>query len=457
MVDSQRAANTDLGWTHLLHPLTPLKSHEERGPTVVVGGEGIRIRLADGRTLIDGLSGLFNINVGHGRTEIGDAVAAQMRKHPYYPSFWGYASEPAITLAERLAKLMPTDSGLDHFLFTTGGSDANEINFRFARFYHAVQGREGRRKILSRRAAYHGATRAAGSATRIEAYHVLDEPDPLHIQTDAPYCFRCLHNKTYPGCGMPCVEDVATVIEREGPDSIAAIIVEPVQGTGGIIVPPPDYFSRLQEICQAHDILIIFDEVITGFGRTGKWFGMDHWGVTPDLVSIAKGITSGYLPLGGIGMTNRVYETIRDQSPKGLPFMAGLTYNNHASTCAAAHANLDIVEREGLVDNAAKIGAYLRESLEACFADHPLVGQVRGIGMLAAVEFAAPGTTDPVGGKPMGFPPKLAAACMKRGLIARAMWENLALAPPLCTTREEIDEIIGILSEAFQEVAPRFA
>jgi 4-aminobutyrate--pyruvate transaminase len=446
----------DLDRAHLIHPITEFRVHEEKGPRIVVGGKGIRLELADGRQVIDGFSGLFNINVGHGRTEIAEAVTEQMHRIAYYPSFWDFSTEPAIRLAERLTALFPDDRELDHFLFTSGGSDANETNFRIARLYQAVNGHSDRKKILSRRFAYHGITRAAGSATTIPAYHVFAEPDPLHVATSTPYCFRCEFGKTYPGCGLPCVEDVEAVIEREGPETIAALVAEPVLGTGGIIPPPPEYFERLEEICRAHDILLILDEVITGFGRTGKWFGMEHWNVHPDLVSFAKGVTSGYLPLGGVAVTRKVYEAIRDHSPRGLPFMGGLTYNNHPAACAAALANLDIVEREGLVENSREVGAYLLESLRAEFEDHPLVAEVRGIGLLAALECTEPGTKDPVGGRPMSFTAAVASRCWERGLITRALWENVGLAPPLCTTRSEVDEIVGILAEAFREATERF-
>jgi adenosylmethionine-8-amino-7-oxononanoate aminotransferase len=228
------------------------------------------------------------------------------------------------------------------------------------------------------------------------------------------------------------------------------------KGTGGILVPPPDYFNGLREICDRHGLLLILDEVITGFGRTGRWFGMEHWGIRPDLVSFAKGISSGYLPLGGVALRRGVYETIRDESPKGLPFMGGLTYNNHPASCAAGLANLDIIEREGLVENSREVGAYLLESLRQALAEHPLVAEIRGIGMLAAVECTAPGTLDPVGGSPMVFTSAVSTRCWEKGLIARAMWENVALAPPLCTTRSEVDEIVGIVSQAMSEVAEDF-
>jgi adenosylmethionine-8-amino-7-oxononanoate aminotransferase len=444
----------DLDRAHLIHPITEFRSHEKKGPKIVCGGEGIRIHLADGRTLIDGLSGLWNMNVGHGRTEIGEAVAKQMREIAYYPGFWDYATEPAIRLAERLTRRMPAGSELDHFLFTSGGSDANETNFRIARLFHAVRGEPGRRKILSRAHSYHGITRAAGSATRLPAYHIFDEPDPLHVQVAAPYCFRCELGQSFPECGIACADAVEQAIEREGAATIAAIIAEPVMGTGGVIPPPDDYFTRLREICDRHGVLLILDEVITGFGRTGRWFGMEQYDVRPDLVSFAKGLTSGYLPLGAVGITRGVYETLRDRSPEGLPFMGGLTYNNHAACCAAAHANLDIIEREGLVENSAEVGAYLLGRLRETLGEHPLVADIRGIGMFTAVEWARPGTKEPAGESPMAFPAAIASRAMDKGLIMRALWECTALAPPLCTTREEIDEIVDIVVASVAEVAP---
>ncbi len=440
----------DLDRAHLIHPITEFRTHEKKGPSVVTGGEGIRIQIADGQKLIDGCSGLWNVNVGHGRTEIGDAVAEQMREVAYYPGFWEYSTEPAIRLAERLSKRMPAGSELERFVFTTGGSDANETAFRLARTFHAVRGEPGRVKILSRAHAYHGITRAAGSATRLPAYHIFADPDPLHVQVPTAYCFRCELGLTRPECGISCVDAIEQAIEREGADTIAAIIAEPVMGTGGVIPPPDDYFPKLREVCDRHGVLLILDEVITGFGRTGRWFGMETYDVTPDLVTFAKGVTSGYLPLGGVGVSNGVYETLRDRSPQGLPFMGGLTYNNHAACCAAAHANLDIIEREGLVENSAATGAYLLERLRETFGDDPRAGEIRGVGMMTAIEWAKPGTTDPVGDRPMSFPAKISHLAQDRGLIVRALWECTAVSPPLCTTRGEVDEIVGILAESVE-------
>jgi adenosylmethionine-8-amino-7-oxononanoate aminotransferase len=443
----------DLDRQHVLHPISEFRTHEKKGARIVTGGEGIWLELGDGRRVIDGFSGLFNINVGHGRKEIAQAVSRQMEEIAYYPAFWDFSTEPAIRLAQRIAGLLPADRELGRFLFTSGGSDANETAFRVARAYHAVRGAPERNKILSRRHSYHGITRAAGSATRIPAYHIFTSTDPDHIETAAPYCFRCEFGETPDRCSLQCAEAVEETIAREGPETIAAIIVEPVMGTGGILVPPDGYFERLQEICRAHDILLILDEVITGFGRTGRWFGMEHWDIHPDIMCFAKGVTSGYLPLGGLAISERVYSSVRDNSPEGVPFMVGLTYNNHPSCCAAALANLEIVEREGLVDNARAVGDHLRQRLAEDLADHPKIAEVRGVGMLIALECCEPGGKEPVGGKPMSYPAEVSHRCYDRGLIVRALWENVALAPPLCTSEAEADQIADLVVEVFRELA----
>jgi adenosylmethionine-8-amino-7-oxononanoate aminotransferase len=429
---------------HVLHPITELKKHEAHGAEIFVGGQGIELELADGRRVIDGFSGLFNINVGHGRTEIADAVHAQMKRLAYYPSFWDFGNEPATRLAQRLVGLLPADRQLTRVLFSSGGSEANEANFKFARLYHAVRGKPDKRKIISRRWAYHGATRAAGSATGILAYHALIEQDPSHAHFAPPYCYRCEFGRTRPGCGVPCAHDLETTIAREGADTVAALIIEPVMGTGGVLVPPPDYFAPIQEICRRHDVLLILDEVVTAFGRMGQWFGMQLWDIRPDLVSFAKGLSSGYLPLSASVITEHVYQTIRDEMPDGLPVMFGLTYNNHPTCCAAALANLDIIEREGLVENARVVGAYLLERLQDAFGRSPIVGEIRGQGLLAAIEVIR----DQASKEPFpNFedPHDIVADAYQQGLIARAMFQCVALSPPLITTRADVDRMVGIL------------
>jgi adenosylmethionine-8-amino-7-oxononanoate aminotransferase len=441
---------------HLIHPISEFRKHETRNPRIFSGGRGVELQLADGRTVLDGFSGLFNINVGHGRTEIADAVAEQMRRLAYYPSFWDFGNEPAARLAERVVKLLPADRGLNHVLFHTSGSEANEANFRIARLYHAVRGNPGKTRIASRRWSYHGATRAAGAATGIEFYHLLGDRDPSHVYVAPPYCYRCDFDRTYPGCGLACAADLEATLQREGAETVAAFVVEPVMGTGGVIVPPPDYFAELADICRRHDVLLILDEVITGFGRTGRWFGMEHWDVHPDLVSLAKGISSGYLPLSASVISDRVYETLRDRMPAGLPFMFGLTYNNHPACCAAGLANLDILEREGLVEQARQTGAYLLERLRKAFGASPIVGEIRGLGMLAAVEIVRDRETrQPFPN--LGDPAWIARAAFERGLVVRSLFQCVGLAPPLCATTGDVDRMLDVLEQIWPEAEQRIA
>ncbi|MFQ5666328.1 MAG: aspartate aminotransferase family protein [Candidatus Binatia bacterium] len=438
---------------HVIHPINEFRKQERYGSKLFVGGHGVELVLADGRTVIDGFSGLFNINVGHGRTEIADAVAAQMHKLAYYPSFWDFGNEPATQLAERVVGLLPADRRLNHVLFHSGGSEANEANFKFARLYHALRGKASKVKIISRRWAFHGATRSAGTATGILAYHAFIEQDASHAYFAPPYCYRCEFGKTYPDCGLACATDLETVIEREGADTVAAVILEPVMGTGGVLLPPADYFAPIQEICKRHGLLLILDEVITGFGRTGKWFGMEHWDIHPDLVSFAKGISSGYLPLSASMISDQVYETIRDEMPAGIPLMFGLTYNNHPTCCAAGLANIEIIEREGLVDNAREVGAHLLARLRAAFGHSPIVGEIRGLGMLAALEIVRDqATKEPFPN--IEDPHRIVAAAFERGLIARALFQCVALAPPLCATRADVDRMVAVL-EAVWPAAER--
>jgi adenosylmethionine-8-amino-7-oxononanoate aminotransferase len=441
---------------HVIHPISEFSKDERRNTKIFTGGSGVELTLADGRRMLDGFSGLFNINVGHGRTEIADAVADQMRKIAYYPSFWDFGNEPAARLAERVVSLLPADRKLRHLLFHTSGSEANEANFKIAKLYHAVRGNPGKTRFLSRRWAFHGATRSAGSATGIDAYHALLEQDANHLHVAPPYCYRCEFGATHPGCGLPCAADIEATIEREGADTIAGLILEPVMGTGGILIPPPDYFAEVSAICRRHDVLLILDEVITGFGRTGRWFGMEHWNIHPDLVTLAKGISSGYLPLSASAISDPVYETLREKMPRGLPFMFGLTYNNHPACCAAGIANLDIIEREGLVENARIVGDHLLAELRRRFGDSPIAGEIRGIGMLSAIEVVRDRTTR------APFPNLadtgwIANACFERGLIARALFQSVALCPPLCATTGDVDRMLDILAPVWAEAETRFA
>src|SRR3954453_11008493 len=339
---------------HLIHPLHHAQDHAK--PKLFVSAKGSMLRTADGREFIDGLSALWNVNIGHGRKELDDAAARQMETLAYASAYAGYTNEPAIRLAERIVGLAYSNSAAVYF--TTGGAESNESAFKFARYHWKRLGKPEKVKIISRRYGYHGVTMAAMSATSLPNYQKMFGPMiPEFLQVAPPYPYR------WPGngdAGIGAADAVEEAINEHGADTIAAIICEPVMGAGGVIVPPPTYFPRLREICDRHGILLIADEVITGFGRTGKWFALGHWGIEPDLMSFAKGITSGYLPLGGVMISKQIHQAMED-APMDEKFMHAATYSGHPVCCAVGLANIGIIERDGLVERAQVQGDRLRK------------------------------------------------------------------------------------------------
>jgi putrescine aminotransferase len=436
---------------HLIHPLHHPNDHANA--RIFESGQGAMLRTADGREYIDGLSALWNVNVGHGRKELATAAATQMEKLAYASAYAGFSNEPAIRLAERIVGLAYSNMAAAYF--TTGGAESNESAFKFARYYWKRVGKPDKIKIISRRYGYHGVTMAAMSATSLPGYQKMFGPMvPNFLQVAPPYPYR------WPGngdAGIEAADAVEAAILNEGADTVAAIICEPVMGAGGVIVPPPTYFPRLREICDRHGVLLIADEVITGFGRTGKWFALTHWGVEPDLMSFAKGVTSGYLPLGGVLVSKRVLEAI-ETAPADEKFMHAATYSGHPVCCAVGLANIDIIEREGLVERAAVQGNRFRAGLETLLA-HPNVGEVRGIGMLAAIELVADkGSKAPI----PGLGAKVVAAAGERGLIMRqrgggdgppVSGDSLCLAPPLMTPEATLDRIVQIVGDSIAAAA----
>src|SRR3954463_1364590 len=326
----------DIDRRHLIHPLHHVSDHQ--APLLIAEGNGPFLYTADGREIIDGLSGLWNVNIGHGRKELAAAAAKQMERLAYASAYTGATNEPAVRLAERLVDI--SYSNISAVYFTTAGAESNESAFKFARYYWKVKGKPAKTKFISRIHGYHGVTMAAMSATGMAAYHKMFGPlVPGFIQVAPPYAYRWSGNEE-PGVGA--ADAVEKAILAEGPETVAAVIAEPVMGAGGVIVPPPSYFPRLREICDRHDVLLIADEVITGFGRTGKWFALGHWGVEPDLVSFAKGVTSGYLPLGGVIASKRVHEAI-ESAPADRKFMHAATYSGHPVCCAVGLRNVEII------------------------------------------------------------------------------------------------------------------
>jgi adenosylmethionine-8-amino-7-oxononanoate aminotransferase len=430
---------------YLVHPLHHPDDH--RQPLVVVEGRGAMLRDADGREYIDGLSGLWNVNVGHGRAELADAAAAQMRRIAFASAYIGATNEPAVRLAEKIVRHAYSNSAAVYF--TTAGAESNESSFKFARYYWKVKDKPQKTKIISRIHAYHGVTMAAMSATGMPIFHKMFGPlVPGFIQVPPPYAYRWTGNEE-PGIGA--ADAVEKAILAEGPDTVAAVIAEPVMGAGGVIVPPASYFPRLREICDRHDVLLITDEVITGFGRTGKWFALGHWGVEPDLVSFAKGVTSGYLPLGGVIASKRVHEAI-ESAPADRKFMHAATYSGHPVCCAVGLRNVEIIESEGLVERAAVMGSRLLAGLEG-LRDLPVVGDVRGLGMMCGVELVADRSTK---APAIGLGGRFVREALGRGLLPRIrvgsadppIGDTICLAPPLMTPPEVLDRIPEILRDA---------
>ncbi len=433
----------------LIHPLQHPDDH--RQPFIAVEGKGAMLRDIEGREVIDGLSGLWNVNVGHGRGELADAAAAQMRKIAFASAYVGSTNEPAVRLAEKIVGHAYSNSAAVYF--TTAGAESNESAFKFARYYWKVNDRPQKTKIISRIQGYHGVTMAAMSATGIAAYHKMFGPlVPGFIQVPPPYAYRASGNVD---AGIAAADAVEEAILKENADTVAAVIAEPVMGAGGVIVPPPTYFPRLREICDRHRVLLIADEIITGFGRTGRWFALGHWGVEPDLVSFAKGVTSGYLPLGGVIASNPVHDAIMS-APADRKFMHAATYSGHPVCCAVGLRNVEIIEREGLVERAAEMGRRLLSGLQVRLGDLAVVGEVRGLGMMCGVELV----TDRDKKTPaLGLGSRIARAAIARGLLARVRpgsadpetGDTICLAPPLMTPADVIDRIPEILSVAIKE------
>jgi adenosylmethionine-8-amino-7-oxononanoate aminotransferase len=446
---------------HLIHPQH--HSSEAAEPLVIVEGHGAVIKDIQGNEYIDGLAGLWNVSVGHGREELARAAADQMKKLAYYSNYVGYSNIPAVELASKIVSLSYPNMAAVYF--TTAGAEANESAFKTARFYWKAKGKPNKVKVIARHNAYHGVTLQAMSATGMAAFWKMFEPRVpgfLHIQ--APYPYRFQGARAGETVGQAAARELEEAILREGADTVAAFIAEPIIGGGGVIVPPDDYFPRIREICTKHDVLFIGDEVITGFCRTGQWFALTHWNVKPDIVSFAKGVTSGYLPLGGIMVTKAIKDAMDNVKPEDR-WMHAYTYSGHPTCCAVAVKNLEIMERERLWENAAKMGTRLHEGLKTAFGDHPNVGDIRGgKGLLAAVELVEDrgSKANIAGDKKVG--PRVQAEMAKRGLMTRvrptsgahpANGDQIFFAPPLVITGEEIDRIVGIARDAVKAVLGR--
>jgi len=446
MQNNAEAALNERDAAHLFHPLH--NPAAQTGGKVWVGGEGEFLIDANGGRYIDGLSGLWNNTAGNGRHELAEAAGNQMRELGFASGYAGSSNPKAIELAERLARL--TYPTINHFFFTSGGGESTDSNIKLARHYWKLMGKPKKTKVISRIWGYHGTTLAAMCATGINAYWPMFEPRIpgfSHIPTPYPYRYEAPEGAA--SQGIAAANELEKAILAEGADTVAMFIAEPVQGAGGVIVPQDDYFPRIREICDQYEVLLVSDEVITGFGRTGTMFGLEHWGVRPDLIQFAKAITSGYFPLGGIGLSDAVAEVMVEG---GKPWMHAYTYSAHPVGCAVALAMLDIVEKEDFPGQAAAKGTRLLKGLQDALGDHPHVGEVRGLGLMCAVEYVKDRATKEEFDPAEAIGPKVHAATVERGLFSRTRGDVYQIAPPIVTSNESIDRCVEVIAEATKSV-----
>jgi 4-aminobutyrate--pyruvate transaminase len=444
----EELAQRDLA--HIVHPLARHRQLKDSGPVVVVAGDGAEVTLDDGRTMIDGPAGMWCVVVGHGRTELIEAGAAQLQQLAFSPLFGGLTTEPAIELAARLAELAPGD--LDHVFLVNGGSEANETAMKLARYYWYLLGRPEKTTILAHDRGYHGVTGAATYATGLAPYHVGFGPaTPSVAHFPSPYAYR-----TDDAAEWERIRSGRALEERItelGADNVAAVIVEPVLGSGGVLVPPDGYLHNLRAVCDRHQVLLITDEVITGFGRTGRWFAAERDGIVPDMLTFAKGVTSGYAPLGGTMISDSVWQTIYEAT--GDPaLMHGFTTSGHPVSCAIAVANIDVIEREGLVEQVNERGAHLGSLLES-LRELPEVGDVRYRGLMAAVELVKDRDSKARYPKEAERAHRVTSAARDHGLLVRPLLGDMVfLAPPFVISEAQLEQCVEALRRAIIETAP---
>ena len=437
--------------SHHLHPFTDYKSlAEEGGSRIIRKAEDIYLWDSEGTRITDAMAGLWCVNVGYGRRELADAAQRQMMELPYYNTFFKTATPPAIALSEKLVSLTP--DGMNRVFFANSGSEANDTVVRMVRHYWNLKGAHRKKTFISRKYAYHGSTMAAVSLSGMGPMHgQADLPLPGFVHVMPPYWYDYGGDLSPEEFGIRAARAVEERILELGAETVAAFVAEPIQGAGGVIIPPDSYWPEIQRICRQYDVLLVVDEVICGFGRTGHWFGSDLYGLQPDLMPMAKGITSGYLPLSAVMVGDRVAETLIGE---GGAFYHGFTYSGHPVAAAVALANIAILEGEGLVDRVRDdTGPYLQQRLHEVFDDHPLVGEVRGVGFLAALELVADKATRKRFPKYGEVGERCRDHCFARNLVMRAVRDAMVMSPPLTATREQIDEIVELARLAVDDTA----
>ena len=445
----------------VFHPNTDLAAFAAgtAESTIVTGAEGIRIRDAKGREWIDAFASLWCVNIGYGRREIAEVLHRQTLEMAYYHSHAGHSSEPVIRLTDRVLRMCPP--GMSRIFWGLQGSDAHETQVKIIRYYNNVRGKPAKKKLIARHRAYHGLTCMSASLSGVPKFHAgFDLPLPGVLHVSAPYFFRREDaNMDERAFSARLAEELDATIEREGPDTVAAFFAEPVVGVGGVIPSPEGYWEAIVPVLEKHDVLLVADEVVTGFGRMGTDFGCTFYGFRPDMMTISKGLTSGYFPLAGSVVNEKIWSVLTEGSARYGPFAHGFTYAAHPLGAAVALENLDIIAREGLTENAGRMGERLRAGLRAALGGHPMVGDIRGEGLLACVEFVADRARRRLFDPALGIGPRLARACREEGLIVRPLPDGdmLGFSPPLILTADDVDEIVARCARAVTREAEAIA
>ena len=448
MSDTEQLRRSDA--EHHLHPFTDFASLAEVGTRLIVRGEGIYIYDQDGRRLLDGMSGLWNVNMGYGQKVLVDAASAQMQRLPYYNSFFQCTTPPAIELAEQLCEI----SGMSHVFFAGSGSEANDTQLRLVKRYWQLEGRPAKRVVISRKNAYHGSTLAAASLGGMKPMHEQGELPIAGIEhVDQPYYFAAQTNESPQAFAERLARDLDERINQLGASNVAAFIGEPVQGAGGVVIPPENYWPAIAKVCRTHDVLLVADEVITGFGRLGEWFAFQRMGFQPDLVSFAKGVTSGYVPLGGVLVGERVSKLL---TSVGGEFAHGFTSSGHPVACAVGLANIELMREECILEHVREeIEPYLRRTWTELGDSNSLVAEARLIGLMGALELTQ------AGGQPFEASLKVGDTCRdlstELGLVMRATGNTMLIAPPLIITRSQVDELIDKADKALTSLEELFS
>ena len=435
----------------LLHPSSSITDLIENGPKMVVGAQGRHVVDAEGRQLLDAMAGLWCVNVGYGRDELGEAMKVASNQLGFYHSFTNASNPWQVELADKLLQLTPNNMG--KVFFGTSGSDCNDTLIKIAWHYHALKGNNKKTKIIARDQAYHGTSISTASLTGLTGFH-KEFPIPLDfvVRVDCPHYYsQAIDDETEEQFCDRLINNIEAMIEREGADTLAAFFAEPIMGAGGIIVPPQDYYPRLGKLLKQHDILFVADEVICGYGRLGAWFGSTEFGIEPDMIASAKGLTSGYFPLSAAFLTDEIWEVLKLGSEQIGAFMHGYTYSGHPVGAAVALANIEIMERENLIEKAKVSGKYLHEQLQSLM-NLPNVGEVRGQGLIAGIQLVTDKASRQTPDQADALPAKITALMREKGVIVRPLASigTLAVSPPLNITNDEIDTLVSALSESIQ-------